>query len=490
MMQSSITDIKKEKRILLEKHLNGSLNSYQSLFACDSDAIYAMDLDGYFIPLNPACALIFGYNSDEFSKLTYMKVMKLEHLDRAISFFYKAIDGKLQNFDCQIVHKSGKLIDLNMTNYPIVIDGEIVGVYAVAKDITEIKQKRKKLMEDIQQRENTYRDIVEHSPDAVAIVKDELILFANDTAVDLIGAKDKNEVIGKSIYDFLDSPYSDIVKQRAKKVENGMAVDFIVEKLVRMDGTIIEVEVKAIPAIYQNEPARHIIIRDIMEKKRTQKLLLQSEKLTVAGQLAAGIAHEIRNPLTAIKGFIKLMDTGREFNSSYLDIINSEVNRIELILGELLLLAKPQSMKFEKRDLPTILEHVKTLADTQAIMRNIGIHILYLTEIPEVYCDENQLKQMFINFLKNSVEAMPKGGEIIIEVQCTDSNQIKIRFIDQGCGIPKEHLERIGQPFFTTKDNGNGLGLMISMQIIENHNGTMHISSNENGTTMEILLPI
>jgi two-component system, sporulation sensor kinase A len=489
-MQSSILTIKKEKRSQLEIYLSENLNSYHPLFTCDSDAIYAMDLDGYFLPLNPACEEIFGYDSESFSKLSYMKVVKLEHLERAITMFYKSLDGKLQNFDCQIVHQNGDLKDLNLTYYPIVIRGEIVGLYGIAKDITEIKQKRKKFLEDIQHRENIYRDIVEHSPDAVVIAKDERILFANDTAVKLIGASDKQEVIGKNTFDFLDTCYHDIVKQRAKLVEGGVAVEFIEEKLLRKDGSKMEVEVKAIPAIYQNEPARHIIIRDITEKKRTQKLLLQSEKLSVAGQLAAGIAHEIRNPLTSIKGFIQLMDADHTFNPNYLGIISSEVNRIELILSELLLLSKPQAMKFKKRELPNILEHVKALIDTQAILSNIEIAIHYLTDVPKVFCDENQLKQMFINFLKNSVEAMPGGGKIDIEVQKVDNDHLEIRMIDEGNGIPKEHLDRIGQPFFTTKENGTGLGLMISMQIVENHHGTIQISSSEAGTTIKVKLPI
>jgi two-component system, sporulation sensor kinase A len=489
-MQSSIVNIKKEKRLMLEIYIRESLNSYHPLFACDSDAIYAMDLDGQFLSLNPACEQIFGYDSEQFSKLSYMKVVKLEHLERAITMFYQSLEGKLQNFDCQIVHQSGELKDLNITYYPIVIKGEIVGLYGVAKDITEIKQRRKKVLEDIQHRENIYRDIVEHSPDAVVIAKGEQILFANDTAVKLIGAEDKQDIIGKNAFDFLDSAYIDLIKKRVKDVESGAAVEFVEVELVRKDGTKIEVEIKAIPAIYQNEPARHIIIRDIMEKKRTQKLLVQSEKLSVAGQLAAGIAHEIRNPLTAIKGFIQLMEADHKYNPGYLGIISSEVNRIELILSELLLLSKPQAMKFNKRDITNILEHVKALIDTQAILNNIEMTIEYLTEIPEVYCDENQLKQMFINFLKNSVEAMPKGGRITIEVQKIKGEQLEICFIDQGCGIPKKHLERIGQPFFTTKENGTGLGLMISMQIVENHKGTIKISSGKTGTTIRVRLPI
>ncbi|GHH96719.1 PAS domain S-box protein [Neobacillus kokaensis] len=488
-MNSSISVIKREKRLILENYISDSLTRYNPLLACDSDAIYIMDLDGFFIPLNPACETLFGYEKEQFTKMTYMKVVSLEHLERALSFFYKSLEGKLENFDCQITRSDGEILDVNITNYPILINEEIVGVYGVAKNITEIKQKRKILLEEIRQREETYREIVEHSPDAVIIAGKDLILFANDTAVNLFGAASKDELIGKNVMSFLHPSYLEIAKKRIQDVENGHPVNFIEEKIIRNDGEIIEVEVKSIPTIYQNTPARHIIVRDITEKKRTQKLLLESEKLTVAGQLAAGIAHEIRNPLTAIKGFLQLMESNDEKNNSYKEIINAEMDRIELILSELLMLAKPQELKFKKTNLITILEHVKALIDTQANLNNIKVSIQYRSEIPKVRCDENQLKQVFINFLKNSIEAMPGGGEITIIVELCGVESVQISFIDQVCGIPKEDLERIGKPFFSTKEGGTGLGLMISKQIIENHRGSFQILNNHRGVTVKVTLP-
>ncbi len=489
-MNSSISNIKKEKRLLLENYIKESLSQYNPLFASDSDAIYIMDLDGFFIPLNPACEKLFGYAEDQFSKMTYMKVVSLEHLERALSIFYQSLEGKLQNFDCQIIHKSGEIRDVNITNYPILIEEEIVGVYGIAKDITDIKQKRKILLEEIRQREEIYREIVEHSPDAVIIVGKEVILFANDTAVKLFGACNKEDVIGKNMFDFIHPSYVDMVKKRVQEVEDGLPVDFIEQKIIRNDGIVIEVEVKSIPTIYQNESARHVIVRDITEKKKTQKLLLQSEKLSAAGQLAAGIAHEIRNPLTAIKGFLQLMETDNDRNTSYLEIINAEMNRIELILSELLVLAKPQELKFTKSSLKIILEQVKALIDTQANMNNTKVNIHYLADVTHVRCDENQLKQVFINFLKNSLEAMPHGGEINIRVERAGVDNLQICLIDQGCGIQQEDLERIGQPFFSTKEGGTGLGLMISKQIIENHHGSFQISSDHTGTIIKVTLPI
>lgn len=273
-----------------------------------------------------------------------------------------------------------------------------------------------------------------------------------------------------------------------ESVENGAIADFMEYKFIQMDGTMMDVEVKAIPTFFQNQPCHHIIVRDISERKKTQELLLNSEKLSIAGQLAAGIAHEVRNPLTAIKGFLQLMETQLD-NKTYFHIIQGEMDRIELILSELLVLAKPQATKLGIECVNDLIDDVKALLDTQAIMKDIQIEIINEIGDLRMKCDKNQLKQVFINFIKNGLEAMPDGGNILIELKKYSEEKARILIKDTGTGIPHSILKRIGQPFFTTKEGGTGLGVMISKQIIENHNGTVHFWSDEKGTMIEIILP-
>ena len=610
-MDSSIAFFQ-EKRRALEEYLKESMSRYKTFFSSNPDAILALDLNGYFVRLNPACKQITGYSDDEIAKLTYLILVHVEDLDKVFHHFHKAVEGQVQNYDCKIIHSNGHYIVVNITNAPISVNDEIVGVYAVVKDITDLKRKteehrkiaeihdllinnsmdviartdlegrylyispacfhilgftqeeligtscfdllhkedlkkaidnnkltlkgkeirldtyrmckkdgsyvwmeslcksiintqtqgvkeivsvarditqRKLAEEDIKKREERYSNLVEHSSDAVIIAKDGKILFINHTGVELFGALNKNQLIGKHFFDFLHPEYFEIVKNRIKQVSEGNAVPFMEQKFHSIDGRDFEAEVKGIPTIYDNKPAVHLIIRDINERKQTHKLLLDSEKLTVAGQLAAGIAHEVRNPLTAIKGFFHLMEDSLKEKKSYFDIIGSEISRIELILSELLTLAKPQDLKFEKINLIQLIEQVKTLIDTQAIMNNIEILTIFESDIFEITCDENQLKQVFINLLKNSIEAMSDGGTITVEVKKHSVDKIKLIFIDTGEGIPQHILKRIGEPFFTTKDNGTGLGLMISKQIVENHYGSIHFWSDTKGTVIEIILP-
>jgi two-component system, sporulation sensor kinase A len=349
---------------------------------------------------------------------------------------------------------------------------------------------QKNIEEVIEKREESYRDLVENSPDAVIIACGNDVLYINETGTRLFGASKKEEIQQKKLVELIHPDYHGCIKERAEIVARGEVTDFIEYKLIRLDGTLFEAEVKGIPTIFQSKSARHIIIRDITDRKKTLEQLLNAEKLNVAGQLAAGIAHEVRNPLTAIKGFLQLMETKLHEHKSYFDIIQSEINRIELILSELLVLAKPQDLKFKPEGLQTLIEDVKTLIDTQAIMNNVQIKFINECGNLIIHCDKNQLKQVVINFLKNAIEAMPTGGEVTIELKKHGVNHVKMIFKDNGSGMAPHVLKRIGEPFFTTKESGTGLGIMNSKQIVENHHGTVHFWSDEKGTIIEVILPI
>ncbi|GGE29350.1 hypothetical protein GCM10011391_04860 [Pullulanibacillus camelliae] len=218
------------------------------------------------------------------------------------------------------------------------------------------------------------------------------------------------------------------------------------------------------------------------------KDLNESKKLTLAGQLAAGIAHEIKNPLTAIKGFLHLIKADYHGNDMYINVITEEINRIESIITELLILAKPTEAKLTQCSITQILDQVITLLNTVAHLKGTEIQANYAPNLPLLFCDENKIKQVFINLLNNALEAMNNGG--IINVVVTSENEhLIIQIIDQGTGMSKEQLDKVGQPFYTTKENGTGLGLMICRQIIENHQGRITFSSSSSGTTVTIDLP-
>ena len=221
--------------------------------------------------------------------------------------------------------------------------------------------------------------------------------------------------------------------------------------------------------------------------------LLQNEKLAAAGQLAAGIAHEIRNPLTSLKGFLQLLKSGSSSaakREAYLTIMLEELGRIEQILGELLVLSRPRAAQFAKTGIAQMIRHVVLLLQPQAVMRGVEIRVLPIPEEAYIYCDENQIKQVLINIVKNGIEAMEHGGILTIGA-AAERDIAEIRIADQGTGIPPDKLERLGSPFFTTKENGTGLGLTVCYRIVRNHGGRIEVDSRPGeGTTFILYLPV
>ncbi|MBW5448022.1 PAS domain S-box protein [Cohnella sp. CFH 77786] len=234
------------------------------------------------------------------------------------------------------------------------------------------------------------------------------------------------------------------------------------------------------------------IARNITARKHTEEVIRRSEKLAVIGQLAAGVAHEIRNPLTTVRGFVQLQQQTGKLTASHLEVMMSELDRINFIVSEFLVLAKPQAKQFQPADLRSLMTDVVMLLDPLANMGSVEIDYRLPPVVPALICEPNQLKQVFINVLKNGVEAMPQGGTITIEMAHEpEEDKVVVLIRDQGCGIPEEEMSRIGEPFFTSKPSGNGLGLMVSQKIIANHKGTMAIRSKRGeGTTVEIRLPV
>ncbi|GGD96803.1 ATP-binding protein [Paenibacillus nasutitermitis] len=262
---------------------------------------------------------------------------------------------------------------------------------------------------------------------------------------------------------------------------------------ITKEGEWISVSVTSSPIRDKNGAIHAIasITRDMTSRNKMEELLRRSEKLTTVGQLAAGVAHEIRNPLTTLRGFLQLQLETNKLNTKHVDIMLSELDRINLIVGEFLILAKPQATRFEEKDVRFILGDVISLLDSQAHLCDIEFLTHFNIETGLISCEENQLKQVFINLLKNAIEAMPEGGQIQISLDYKGSGEVSISIVDQGIGIPEDMISKLGDPFFTGKDSGTGLGIMVSQRIIQSHQGTMEIRSKVNvGTSVTITLPL
>ncbi|SIT83809.1 PAS domain-containing sensor histidine kinase [Edaphobacillus lindanitolerans] len=228
--------------------------------------------------------------------------------------------------------------------------------------------------------------------------------------------------------------------------------------------------------------------QDITDLKHSLELTQKWEKLGVVGRLAAGIAHEVRNPLTSVKGFVQLLGEGEA--NPFAGIILDELSRIELIMDEFLMLAKPhQETEMRDYDLNEVLHEVTQLLKAEAHMHGSRIRFRKTKNPVWVNCEAKQIKQVIINFVKNAIEAMPDGGTVRVKL-ISGNPTVKVQVSDEGVGIPADRLHRLGEPFYSNKEKGTGLGLMTSYKIIENHGGTIRFSSVEGeGTMAEIELP-
>jgi two-component system, sporulation sensor kinase E len=220
------------------------------------------------------------------------------------------------------------------------------------------------------------------------------------------------------------------------------------------------------------------IIHDITEYERIKEEMARLDRLNLLGEMAAGVAHEIRNPLTVVKGYLQFLSGKVSDNIvEQFGIALKELERIEQIISDFLSLAGNKLSEHKEQDLNTIIKGVIPLIQTEAHKRGIELEVK-TKEIPDLLLNENDIKQLLLNLARNSMEAMSQHGILAIETSVED-DIVCLCISDSGCGIPKELQEKIFTPFFTTKSNGTGLGLAVCAGIVRRHNGTIEVQSEE-----------
>ena len=496
----STVDITKRKNA--ENELKVTKERLESFINHNVDAITIFDLEGHMIQANKAYERIFGWSEKEIlgKKLPCVPDFLMDQaLENIKSITTKNPD--ITKLETVKQRKDKTLIDVSLTVSPILdLRGNVIALSAISRDISERKRAERELQQLHQQLKDSemkYRALIEQANDAVYVVElNEDQVPTQFVEVNPVGCKR----FGYSREELLSIPFFNIVSQNSPmiikvlaKIKEGQSFFTLQDEYTFPTGKTIITEFSIRIFSLNGKNVFLSISRDITERLKTEELLRKSEKLAVVGQLSTAIAHEIRNPLTAMKGFMHLLkSTENKNNEYYIDIVLSEIERIDSITNEFMVLAKPQALDIKTNDLNVLMRQIVMILQPQAMMNNIQITTEFISDTSFVLCEGNQLKQVFINILKNAIEASPIGGEVLIQIEyIPDINQVNIRFIDYGCGIEKERLPYLGEPFYSIKENGIGLGLMICYKIIEKHQGKIFIESEVGKeTTVNINLPI
>ena len=496
-------DITQRKR--REKRLKASEQDYKRLFEHVPCGVFISTKEGKFLNVNQALLDMLGYESkEEFLNIDITKDLYVRPEDRWN--FRKMIerDGKVVDHEVEFKRKDGRHISVLLTGQVRYDqDGNILGYEGINVDQSQRKQMEKKLKEA----HDFLNKIIRSSPDAIMAtdLKGDIILW-NRAAEETLGYKEE-DVIGKmNIEKIYPEGMAKKVMQMVRSSEYGGKGRLRSFPIVyrRRDGEIVEGNLSA-ALIYDasgNEVASVGIFVDLRERlemerrlRNTQEQLLQSEKLAAMGRLTSQIAHELNNPLYGIMNTLELLKTeisAQNKRRKILEMALSETVRLSELLRKMLSFSKPDEEVRQPADINTILDEILLLHEKQLRERSINISSSFETGIGDVYASKNQLRQVFLNLISNARDAMPDGGTLSVTTRGR-GDQAFIEISDTGIGIQEEHLDKIFDTFFTTKDSvkGIGLGLSVCYGFIKDHGGDITVKSTRgSGTTFTITLPL
>ena len=488
-----------------EQKLRAKEEDYQNLFEHVGCGVFISSKEGKFLNANHALLDMLGYdNKEEFLEIDLATDLWVRPDDR--KRFQKLIEkeGRVIDHEVEFKRKDGSTIPVLLTGH-VRYDqnGNIIGYEGLNQDISRRKAMEKQIIEAY----DFLNKIVQSSPNAImAADMDGNIIIWNQAAQELLGYS-AAEVIGKmNIKRVYPEGTARKVMTMLRSNEHGGVGKLNTYPMVyvRRDKKIIEGTLSA--AIIYNSEGKEIAsigsfvdLRDRLEMerelRRIQEQLLQSEKLAAMGRLTSQIAHELNNPLYGIMNTLELLKTEippQNKRRKILEMALSEITRLSELLRNMLSFSKPDQEEKTLVDINTIIEEILLLNTKQLQENDIIIATDLAAGMGKVRASKNQLRQVFLNLIKNAKDAMPEGGSIYFTTS-VNAERVLIEVKDTGSGIRKEHISKIFDSFFTTKASvkGVGLGLSVCYGFIKEHGGDIRVESKPDfGTKFTITLPL
>lgn len=499
-----LTDITERKRF--EERLRVSEKRYRELFEQVGEGLFISTPEGKFIDCNQALVDMLGYETkEELLQIAIATDLYVIPKDRGVFQEMMERTGSVREWEVEFKRKDGGTITVLLSAYAVRAgDGKIVGYEGVNIDITQ----RKQLERELRETNDFMRMLIESSPYAIIAtdIKGNIIAF-NRAAEELSGYK-AEEVLGRIHITHIYPP--GVAKEVMKKLRSS---DYGgTGRLTGSEFKMVDKRAKEIPIhlsaaiVYQEgqEVASVGIFTDlrprlVMEQRlqETHLQLIQLEKLRSLGEMAAGVAHEINNPLGGILIYSSLLMEGLAPDAAQredLGRIVQEATRCQEIVKSLLEFARQSGPKKELIDVNRAITDGLLFLENQATFHNIEIVKELGPSLPPIWGNAGQLKQVFLNIMINAADAMRARGALTIKTfPSEDGNKVVIEFTDTGGGIPEDILPRVFDPFFTTKGvgEGTGLGLSMSYGIVKEHKGNIEVDTlMGSGTTFRVVLPI
>lgn len=491
------------------------------------DSIITLNEEGFILSVNPVSKKMFDYEEDELmgqhisALLPAIKLSEEKMVSLSIDSFMKTSVGKL--IEVVAVRKNKSRFPADLQIGEAVIDEQRLFICTI-RDVSERKEMEKvksqqynllkkeveertldllstnqKLQKEIEERKKAvdelyvsheqFRKIFEASPSLMAIrsIKEGIFIDVNKTWLDYTGYvyhEVKNKTFEWTLSKHFDGREIIFPDTEWKEPISNLKVTYQSKSGATRYGLLSTeiIEIQSIPCVL-------IVLNDITEREMLEKEMSRLDRLNLIGEMAAGIAHEIRNPMTTVHGFLQMGKIkNQQLPLEYINLMIEELDRANNIIKEFLTLAKNKTSDKTKQSLNQIIETILPLINAEAILA--GKRVQHnLLKCPDLSLDEKEIRQLFLNLALNGLEAMDSGGTITVSTYCNEDDVI-LEIKDSGRGIEPEVLDKIGTPFFTTKEHGTGLGLAVCYSIADRHNAHIKVHTGSKGTTFSIYFKI